>query len=311
MDISNIDDMLHGTVGGNKTEPEKVVDDTPEDTETGETDSGDVYGLSEEESDEPETHSSDESDEGDAQDKTSKKLDEYGNEEDTGLTEKMQKRLKKLKADNDAQLAQAQSEIAQLRAQLAQQGASSDVQQAAKDFKYDPNDDGSWQEQLAEFVRHTVRSDEQKKIQEAQHREELADQAEFRARFNKGMERFDDFVEVVDGKPIDPDMAAALRGISDPAAFIYAAAKRMPQELERISKLKNRHERYSEMIRLEGKLRQSKRVTEAPRALGRTKEDANVPQPKAKKEESIEDLIAKNDAKKLAQVRGRTGYRGR
>jgi hypothetical protein len=98
-------------------------------------------------------------------------------------------------------------------------------------------------------------------------------------------------------------MTLALRGMNDPAAFIYAASKREPQEIERISKLRDPYARMVEMGKLEERMRRNKPITKAPKPLGRTQEDLGIPQSKKSKEPTIEDLIAKADAKKLANIR--------
>lgn len=308
---TNIDDMLMG--GKTATQPATPESQSMGPAEIGEDMPDDVYGLNEEpETPEPEDdHMSDPEPEPEQEEKPEEdhtpEYDEYGNEKEN-LSKSMQKRLERqaesLKRKHDA-------ELAELRQQLAQAGASKEVQQAAKDFEFDPNDEGSWEEQFASMVRQTIAKDEQERIQRAQQEEVQRDMQEFRGRMQDGMNRFDDFIEVVGGQPMDNEMTLALRSIQDPAAFIYAASKRMPEELDRIARLKNPHDRYAEVIRLEQKMRQNKPTTKAPRPLGKAKEDAQVPVPKSKKEESIEDLIAKSDAKRLANARGRQNYRPR
>ncbi len=307
MDISSIDDLLAGGKTPTQPEaPEHQYNDVPEEigeVEQEESPSPDDYEVEEEhQSHEEEEHDNEE----EPRDKEEPQEDEYGNKKEL-MSKNMQKRMKKLKEDSDAEIQRRDNEIMQLRAQLAQGGASKNVQQAAQDFEFDPNDEGSWQEQFAQMVRQTIAQDEKNRIEKARQHEENQEAQAFRGRFQEGMNRFDDFMDVVDGQPVDEAMTLALRGVSDPAAFIYAAAKRMPQELERISKLKSPHDRYAEMIRLEGKMRTNKPSTSAPRPLGRAKEDANAPAPKKKTEDSIEDMIARSEAKKLAILKQRRG----
>ncbi len=220
----------------------------------------------------------------------------------------MKDRLDRKDRQHQQEIEQRNREIEQLRAQLANQGASSQVQQAAADFKYDPNDEASWQQQLTDFVKHTVKNmNSESQQQEIQAREQRAEQ-EFHQRFRKGMERFPDFREVVGSMPIDDAMTRSLRGMSDPTAFIYAASKRNPQELDRISKLSDPYARVVEMGKLEERMRRNKPTsptTKAPRPLGRTREDAtSKPAPK-QQDTTGDDLLAKADAKRLATVRTR------
>lgn len=300
MDISSIDDLLSTAKSASqpeapehqyKTEPEEIEEMEPE---TPEYDTGDEEHAESQSPEEPNEDAEDSDDEA-----TETQEDEYGNKKEV-MSKNMQKRMKKLEQKH-------QAEIDDLRRQLAQAGASREVQKAAEDFNFDPNTEGDWEQQFAQMVRQTIAKDEQERVQKAKQQEEYQESQAFRGRFEQGMNRFDDFVDVVSNQPVDDAMTLALRGVADPAAFIYAASKRMPQELERISKLKSPHDRYAEMIRLEGKMRANKPATKAPRPLGRTQEDASAPPPKKKGDDSIEDMIARAEAKKLAVLKARRG----
>lgn len=303
MEISNIDDLLMGgktatqpATPEHQYEPEEIEEVEPQESEGNfDYDTGDE----ESESHEEDTQELDKS----SEEETESHEDEYGNKTEQ-LSKSMQKRLER---QAESLRRKHEAEIAALRQQLAQQGASQQVQQAAKDFQYDPNDEGTWQQQLAAFVKETVSQMQQEDRRAAQQQEERAAHEEFSKKFTQGMDRFDDFREVVAHQPIDDAMTLALRGMQDPAAFIYAASKRAPQELERISKLRDPYARMVEMGKLEERMRKNKPTTKAPKPLGRTKDDGHMPTPKAKKEETIEDLIAKSEAKKLAQLRARRG----
>ena len=145
---------------------------------------------------------------------------------------------------------------------------------------------------------------ERSKKQQRQAQEQQAEQA-FRQKFTQGMERFSDFREVVGKLPMHDDMTMALRGMNDPTAFIYAAAKRQPGEIERISKLPDPYARMVEMGKLEERMRRNKATTKAPRPLGRTKEDTTARVTPKQKEMTGDDLLAKADAKRLSNVRNR------
>jgi hypothetical protein len=312
--ISSIDDLLMGV--GNSQQPatpehkEKLQEEKapieemePETPEYDEGDDGDDV----EEHDEPE-----QDDEADEDEKPAKKsdgdeeeeLDDYGNTKER-MPKGMKDRLDRKEKQHQQEVAERDRQITDLRAQLANQGASHEVQKAAADFKYDPNDEASWQQQLTDFVKHTVNNmHTEERQKERQVQEQQADR-EFAQRFTKGMERFTDFREVVGAQPIDDAMTMALRGMDDPSAFIYAASKRNPQELERISKLRDPYARVVEMGRLEERMRRNKTTTKAPRPLGRTREDtSSKPVPK-QKDTTGDDLLARADAKRLATVKNR------
>lgn len=307
MPTSSIDDLLMG--GKSPTQPqtpEHEYQEGPEDVE--ELEPEDDNHESTEYDDEPEDDHTEEQDDADDEEdepevKHKKEYDEYGNEKEPENKE-IRERLKK-------QARKYEAEIESLRAQLANQGASREVQQAAKDFEYDPEAKGDWQQQLASFVKQTVnsmtREQEEQQIRQRDHEA----QQEFEGKFRDGMGKFHDFVDVIGGLgfQITNPMTLATRGMADPAAFLYAAAKRNPGELERISKLRDPYAQMTEIGKLEERMRKNKPTTKAPRPLDRTRENASIPAPKKKTEPSIEDLIAKNDAKKLNRIKGRVGGR--
>jgi hypothetical protein len=302
MPTSNIDDMLMGAKTPQHPEtPENQHQEGPEEVKELEPDTPD-YG--EDEPQEPsdsddEPHESDDSDE--PEPKPTHEYDDYGNEKEPENKE-IRERLKK-------QARKYEAEIESLRSQLAQHGASQQVQQAAKDFEYDPEANGDWQQQLASFVKQTVNSMTREKQESEVRQQDAHTQREFESKFRDGMGRFNDFVDVIDSLPfqISNPMTLATRGMADPAAFLYAAAKRNPQELERISKIRDPYAQMTEMGKLEERMRRNKPTTKAPRPLSRTNEDASIPNPKKKGDPTIEELIAKADQKKLARVKGRAG----
>lgn len=318
--ISSIDDLLMG-VGNSqqpatpehkeKLEEEKApieeMDDEPEDEtpdvsyddedepddKVGEDDDADL------DDDEPKSgKKSDESDESDDE------LDEYGNKKER-MSKGMKERLERKDKQYQREIEQRDRELQVLREKLSQQGASKEVQQAVKDFKYDPNDEVSWEQQLSDFVKQTVTNLQTEQVQQQRQAQEQAAHREFTQKFQKGMERFPDFREVVGSQPIDDAMTLSLRGMSDPTAFIYAASKRNPQEIERISKLPDPYARMVEMGKLEERMRRAKPVTKAPRPLGKTREDTSAKAKPKEKDTSGDDLLAKADAKRLKTVRNR------
>lgn len=307
MPTSSIDDLLMGGKSPQHPQtPEHEYQEGPEEVE--ELEPEDDEGDAPEYDDEPEDDHTEEQDDADDEEdepevKHKKEYDEYGNEkepENKEIRDRLARQAKKF-----------QAEIDDLRSQLASRGASQEVQQAARDFEYDPNAKGDWQQQLAQFVKQTVNSMTREQEEQQVRAREAQAQQEFEGKFREGMGKFHDFVDVIGGLgfQITNPMTLATRGMADPAAFLYAAAKRNPQELERISKLRDPYAQMTEIGKLEERMRKNKPTTKAPRPLDRTRENASIPAPKKKTEPTIEDLIAKNDAKKLNRMKGRAGGR--
>lgn len=174
--------------------------------------------------------------------------------------------------------------------------------QQAKDagFEYNPDSSQDWQQQLEQFVEQTVTKMSSKKEQQAQAQREEQAQAEFELKFHNGMSKFQDFRDVVGSQPVTDAMTIATRAMKDPAAFLYAASKRHPQELQRISQIPDQYAQMVEVGKLEERMRKSKTSTKAPRPVSKTREDAGMPT-QSSKAPTIEDLIAHADAKRLQQ----------
>ncbi len=322
-EISSIDDLLAGVgnsqqaatpehkeklqkQGAEKAEIEEMEDDdagTESDVsyDDDEDEADDKKAKSNDEDEENESENDEKSDESDDDDSD---VDEYGNKKER-MSKGMKERLERKDKQYQREIEQRDRELQALRQQLQQQGASKEVQQAVKDFKYDPNDEVSWEQQLSDFVKATVTNLQADEQRAARERQEQAAHQEFTKKFQKGMERFDDFREVVGSQPIDDAMTLALRGMSDPTAFIYAASKRNPQELERIAKLPDPYARMVEMGKLEERMRRAKPTTKAPRPLGKTRDDTTAKVQPKQKDTSGDDLLAKADAKRLASVKNR------
>lgn len=314
MAISSIDELLMGG-GGNSQQPDtpeyqdepEPIEELENDAPEYDTDDDSSQDLSDDkDSDEPDDEPDDDEDAGK---KTEYDEDEYGNKKER-MSKGMKDRLDRKEKQHQREIEQRENEINQLRSQLSQQGASSAVQQAAKDFEYDPDAKGNWQQQLASFVKQTVQSMNTEQQQEQTQREEQEVQRVFETKFRDGMNKFDDFKDVIAGLPcqISNPMTLATRSMENPAAFLYAAAKRHPAELERISKLRDPYGQMMEMGKLEERMRRNKPTTKAPRPLGRAPEDATTNTPKKKVDATGDDLLAKADAKRLATVR--TRHRG-
>lgn len=299
MPTTNIDDLLMGG-GQNPTQKVEPVDapEVEDELESSGPEHEDApeYDESDEQEPEPSEQGEDEPEEPKA---SKKEYDDYGNEkepENEAIRERLARQARKHQAEIDA-----------LRSHLANQGASQQVQQAAKDFEYDPNASGDWQQQLASFVKQTVKSMNDEQANERQRHEEAKVQQEFESKFRDGMSKFSDFVDVVESLPfeITNPMTLATRAMADPASFLYAAAKRNPQELERISKIRDPYAQMTEMGKLEERMRRNKPTTKAPRPLGRVSDDAPAKEVQKKKELNGDDLLSRADAKRINTVKTR------
>jgi len=312
--VSSIDDLLAGV--GNSQQPitpehkEKVHDEaeSANDVQTEASDDveveyeSDPVDVDDESSDD--SDASDEAPQNERSHPSDDEVDDYGNKKER-MSKGMKERLDRKEKQYQAEVAQRDYEIQQLRQQLSNNGASNEVQQAVKDFQYDPNDETGWQQQLADFVKHTVtnmHTEEQTKHRQA-HEQKL--EKEFHDKFVSGMDRFSDFRDVVGRQPMSDAMTLSLRGMKDPSAFIYAASKRQPGELERISKIPDTYAQMVEMGKLEERMRRNKPSTNAPRPLGRHKEDGTPKVMPKQKDMTGDDLLAKADAKRLATVKTR------
>jgi hypothetical protein len=298
-EYGNIDDFLQS--GKSAVHPatpehqpevtENDYDDTPSyDTEPEpvkgiELDSHDDYQQEHEDEPEPETKA------------VEKEVDEYGNEKAPPRTytqEEVNEMFRKRFKNHNPQ---------QTNEQIQQQ-----VQQASDaGFEYNEDSNVPWQQQLEQFVEHTVKKISQKEQQQQVQQREQNAEMEFKDKFTSGAERFQDFREVVETQPMTNFMTMALRGMKDPSAFIYAASKRAPAELQRISQIGDPYAQIVEMGKLEERMRKSPTQSKAPRPVARTRDDGKLTIENKKKEDSIEDMIARSDAKRRAQQAAKRG----
>lgn len=143
-------------------------------------------------------------------------------------------------------------------------------QQVKQDFKYDESGEGDWKQQLETFVLEVQQKSENKRVQEQRQLQEANIQAEFESRFAQGMAKFNDFEQVVRGKPISDAMTIATRAMKDPAAFLYAAAKHHQSDLQRISQIEDAAAQMVEIGRLEERMRKTKSATRAVKPVSKT-----------------------------------------
>lgn len=221
-----------------------------------------------------------------ATDKTDKIIDEYGNpvEKPRMYTEEeLQQRIRERLS----------------RGRHADQPTQQQVQQASDGFKPDPNSEDSWEQQLEAFVDRTIEKRERNLSEKQWRAQEQARQAEFEAKFTSGMGKYQDFHQVVAGKPITDTMMLAARNLNDPAAFIYGASKLHPQELERISRIADPYAQAAEVGRLHEKMVKAKKTaSQAGKPLEAPKGD--VPQ-KVYSRPSLETLIDQHAKQKRAR----------
>ena len=147
--------------------------------------------------------------------------------------------------------------------ELAQQQPFTPQEQAKiqQDFQYNDNNPEDWQKQLDGYINNAIERRE-KSVQEQQWRQQEAQQqAEFEIKFNSGAEKYADFQEVVVGKPLTAQMVLATRTMSDPAGFIYAAAKTQPAELARIAQIQDPFAQAVEMGQLSERMKKSRPLT--------------------------------------------------
>lgn len=162
--------------------------------------------------------------------------------------------------------------------------------------------EGDWEAQLESFIDQTLSKREQK-IQEQRWQEQVQEvQAQFEIKFNEGVAKYPDFEQVVAGKPLSPQMVLATRGMNDPAAFIYAAAKTQAKELERISSIGDPMTQAVEMGQLAERMRKARsNVSQAPRPIDTPKGDVSE---KVERTRNIDDQIQLEE-KRLRKERAR------
>lgn len=130
------------------------------------------------------------------------------------------------------------------------------------------NEDEPWDVQLKKLVKQTMEESQREASERSWREQETRKQAEFESKFTTGMEKYGDFHQVVEGKPITDSMMLAARNLKDPAAFIYGAAKLHPKELERIAQIPDPYTQAAEVGRLhERMVKTNMTVSKAPKPI--------------------------------------------
>lgn len=150
------------------------------------------------------------------------------------------------------------------------------VQQAADNFKADPNSSEDWETQLASFVRNEIDKVSREGQTKAYQEKERAKQSEFESKFTTSMERYKDFRETVGSLPITDSMMMATRDMKDPAAFLYAAAKMHPEDVKRIAGMDDAFQQAAEIGRLEERMKKARNLTRSAKPLEIHKSDVSA-----------------------------------
>lgn len=171
-------------------------------------------------------------------------------------------------------------------------------QQPSEDFQHDQNSELPWEVQLDNHIEKAFEKIETKKQTRAWEAEQQRAQADFESKFTNGMAKYADFTDVVAGKPITNGIMMAARSMADPAAFIYAAAKQQPKELERIAAITDPYVLAAEVGRLEERMKKARNVSKAPPPPSKTRGDIAD---KGFTKVSLDDLIRQDAKRKLSR----------
>jgi hypothetical protein len=165
------------------------------------------------------------------------------------------------------------------RGKHAEQPTQQQVQKDVEGFKADPNSEDAWEVQLEQFIEKTIDKRQQKQTEAQWKQQEAQKQVEFETKFTSGMGKYQDFHQVVSGKPITDAMMMATRGMENPAAFIYAACKLKPGEIARIAAIADPSEQMVDIGRLDAQMRKEHaKVSAAPKPVQAVKGDMPVKQ---------------------------------
>lgn len=299
---TSIDELLTQEMAGAYDEPAEstdVNDDNDSQQDKGNaTDEG--HPVNNESSDEyGETQSTD-SAEDTAEE--AQETDEYGNETPsepakTYTEQEVNERINKAVRERLARVERNQ--------QPQQQPTAAQQHQAEQaGFEYDENSSQDWQQQLKSFIRQTTEEMQQETIRQQYQAKELAAQQEFESKIQNGMSRYKDFVDVVGSQPITDQMTLATRGMNDPAAFLYAAAKRAPDDIKRISEISDPYKQIAEMGKLEAKLKKKPMPSKAPKPVGKITQDSAVTEP-TKRPMSLDDMLMAEERARRKQFNRR------
>lgn len=184
--------------------------------------------------------------------------------------------------------------------QIPHQPTQQQAQQArAEGFEHDPNSSETWETQLEAFIDHKLERREHQAREKEWQATEMRKQADFQAKFTTGVGKYKDFAQVLQDKPVTNDIMQAVRGLKDPAGFLYAVAKQQPKELERIANIGDRLEQAAEIGRLEERMRKIRvAATAAPTPAQKIKSDYSSER-KIESKPTIDQLIQSHAKSKM------------
>jgi len=165
--------------------------------------------------------------------------------------------------------------------------------------RYEEPEESDWERELESLVDRRLEMIEQRKL-EAQWKEQAAqEQNTFEQKFSTSMSKYNDFEETVAplAGHLNPTMAQALKGMDNPAAFIYNAAKKHKDEIIRISSMNNPYQQVIALGALEASMKKKKIASSAPAPVNRDKGDYS-PAQSAKVKNSIDHAIAQEENRK-------------
>ena len=157
-----------------------------------------------------------------------------------------------------------------------QQPTQQQVQKATDEHKTDPNGEEGWEAQLDRVIDKRMDTRQIEIKQKEWESQQMQRQSDFEAKFNTGMSKYQDFDHVVSkaAPAITHSMMQATGTLDNPAAFLYAAAKLHPVELDRISRLDSGIAQAAEVGRLHEKMVKHRNVTSgAPKPIEGVKGD--------------------------------------
>lgn len=172
------------------------------------------------------------------------------------------------------------------------------VQQSAQDFKVDPANEDDWQAQLNAHIDQRLAAKQTQSQQQEFQRKEKEVQANFEAKFTTGMQKHQNFTDVVGKLPITDSMMMALRGHENPATFLMAAATFHPDEVKRIANLPDPLQQAAAIGQLDERMKKAKGVSRTAAPLKTTTGDMPT---KYVRTQSIDDKIQSHAKQKVGR----------
>lgn len=288
--MENVDSML----GGFKAKPEPVDLGAAEPKAAEERATETTENSNEKNVDESYNNSNQGESQEESQD-DSKKVDEYGNE----YTERKEISIEEHKKIlEDYKRASNERMNQEIRRRLEKNKNSQQYDNAPQDDYQQTTDsqssgsenidlDAELDKFLDEAFERRLTTREKEKQQELQRQKATEEMSKFQKKFDSGVERYDDFVETLDGASVKPSMLVASKNMKDPAAFWYHAAKNRSEDLSRIASLENPVDQAVELGRLEADMRKGRSVTQAGKPPTQVSGDTGSYKP----EKSIDSMI--------------------